>query len=253
MKYLSCHDGVLQTRLAALSPMAAAAAGFASGLADWDALAPPGGFIRRGVHELLFDAPAGHLPPKFPALALARGTMGEPGAAPLIWCDVERTLYPPAAAAAGIPLDRLYILRPPPAQLLWAIAECLRCKGVAAVMAVLPPRLTRVEVRRLQLAAEQGGVAGLMLRPTGAGSGSDIYAAATRWLVCPAPGERGVQRWNIQLVHGHGGRIGQSILLEKRRAPDFDSSLQRIEAHLVHPSPPVVDRAAAPPSARASA
>ena len=68
----------------------------------------------------------------------------------------------------------------------------------------------------LQLAAEQGGGVGVLLRPS-TGPGSLNYAAATRWLVAPARGDRTLQRWKIQLVHGHGGRVGEAVCLEMCR------------------------------------
>ena len=70
-------------------------------------------------------------------------------------------------------------------------------------------------VSALQLAAERGGGIGVMLRSSGAAAWP--YAAATRWTVRPAPGERTVQRWSVELIHGHGGRVGQRVLLEMCR------------------------------------
>ena len=139
----------------------------------------------------------------------------------IIYCDDTRNLYPPAIANSGIPLDHLYLLRPEkPADRIWAITECLRCPGVAATIANVE-RLSRIEARRLQLAAERGGGMGLLLRPmirTRRGfEALPIYAAATRWLVAPAPGERTVQRWTIKLIHGHSGRVGETVVLEHSR------------------------------------
>ncbi|MBV8782398.1 MAG: hypothetical protein JO353_13465, partial [Phycisphaerae bacterium] len=78
-----------------------------------------------------------------------------------------------------------------------------------------PPKLSRIEARRLQLAAEEGGGIGLLLRSKRAVN--EPYAAATRWLVEPARGNQQMRRWKVQLIHGHGGRIGQSVLLEMCR------------------------------------
>lgn len=134
----------------------------------------------------------------------------------IIWCDPTGEIYPPALANFGIPLDRLFLLKTRnDRETVWAIAECLRCKGVAAVVAA-PPALSRIEARRLQLAAERGGGAGILLRPL-RGRGSAVHAAATRWLVRPMPGERTLQRWSVQLIHGHGGRVGQNVILECSR------------------------------------
>jgi protein ImuA len=182
------------------------------------------------VHELLADRKEGT--PLFAAMLLARGT----GPLVTIWCDPTHQLYPPALTRHGIDLKRLYLLRAKPADLTWAITECLRCKGVGAVVAPVQ-KLSRLEARRLQLAAEQGGGAGILLRTTG--PGSDIYAATTRWLVRPAPGERTIQRWTVQLIHGHGGRIGKTVTLECSR-----------ENYLVRASEQLADRPGAEEPAR---
>jgi hypothetical protein len=181
---------------------------FSTGLACLDALLPEGGFARGAIHELLSD-PA-HGSPKTFALLLARAVRGDAGE--IVWSDPRRKLYPPALSAAGVPLERLLLLRPASAaDEIWAIAECLACRGVAAMVAA-PPKLSRVEARRIQLAAERGGGVGILLRPTGAAS--THYAAATRWLVRPVPGDAAVQRWSVRLVHGHGGQVGKTIFLE---------------------------------------
>jgi protein ImuA len=139
-----------------------------------------------------------------------------PSARAIIWCDPAHELYPPALAAYGFPLDQLLLLHPTASdpqgkEMIWAATECLRCKGIGAVVAS-PGRLSRIEARRLQLAAEQGGGVGLLLRHLGRDSAH--HAAASRWLVRPAPGARTMQRWTIELLHGHGGRIGQTLCLE---------------------------------------
>jgi len=133
----------------------------------------------------------------------------------IVWCDPQGKLYPPAVAAMGVPLDRLFLLRPktiPDEN--WAIAECLRCRGVSATIAS-PRRLSRIEARRFQLAAERGKGIGILLRPYD--RTANVYAATTRWLVSPQRGLRTVQRWRIELIHGHGGQIGQAVILEHHR------------------------------------
>lgn len=224
MPLVTCHDGRLYTSKP--SEAAATRNGFVTGLPAIDDLMPSGGLARGAVHELLTE-PGHGLPLTF-AVILAKAsvaTQESPAALPrdssparngaVIWCDPEGTLYPPAVAARGIPLQRLYILRPPTAKdLVWATAECLGCRGVSATVAPLG-RLSRVEARRLQLAAERGGGVGLLLRPYGKASAE--YAAATRWLVGPYPGGRTTQCWKIQLIHGHGGQVGKSVILEYDR------------------------------------
>ena len=220
MKLISCHQGRLLT-LSQGEQIGGSGEPFRTGLDVWDELAPGGAFARGAIHELL--TPRRDANPLLAATLLARAALGlpcnkkqpvvpSPGSGGiLIWSDPKQEIYPPALAQRGIPIQRLYLLRCSPAEQCWAITESLRCKGVSAVVAAMT-RLTRVEARRLQLAAERGGGAGILLRP--AGNGDKIYAAATRWLVRPAPGERTIHRWKVQLLHGPGGKIGQSFILE---------------------------------------
>jgi protein ImuA len=142
---------------------------------------------------------------------------------------------------------------------VWALTECLRCRGVAAVVAALPERrrgsgrrrrLSRVEARRLRLAAERGGGVGLLLRDAADADAAGEHAAVTRWIVRPEPGDRHVQRWRIQLIFGHGGRVGQSIVLEHHRDPHQPLSTPRLAARPVRPAAELADRPAAPPAGR---
>jgi len=195
---------------------------FTTGLPALDALAPGGSFRRGAVHEILSEPSDGT--PLFLAMLLARAA-----GSTIIWCDPGRAIYPPALVAHGIDLDRLFLLKPKnDAELTWAVGECLKCRGVGAVVAEVKVhhRLTRLEARRLQLSAERGGGVGLLLRP--AGKTSAEHAAATRWLVAPAPGERTVQRWVVQLVHGHGGRVGEVVILEHSRETNRVRAVEKL-------------------------
>jgi protein ImuA len=135
----------------------------------------------------------------------------------------------------------MILLRPRnAAQEISALTECLRCKGVSAAITHLD-RLSDLEARRLQLAAENGGGVGIFLRPRSTGSPGN-YAAATRWLVRPAAEEGDLQCWIVELLHGHGGRLGSSVLLEVDR-----------ETGNVRASAPLANRPAAAPRVRATA
>ena len=211
MQFVSCHDGKLQT-LETAGLKTSPARSFVTGLEAWDALAPQQRFARGAVHELLFERSHGQ--PKFVAAQLTLAASSS--SSPIVWCDPRGEVYPPALAALGFDLSKVYLLHPQSlVDEAWAVTECLRCRGVRAVIAAAPEKLSRIEARRFQLAAERGGTVGIMLRQRG--RGENIYAAATRWLVAPHPGERTVQRWSIQLLHGHGGRVGQTVFLEYSR------------------------------------
>jgi protein ImuA len=232
MRFISCHDGKLQT-LEAAGLIISPARSFVTGLNPLDALAPRQSFARAAVHELLFDRSHGQ--PKFVAAVIAQAASLHD--LPVIWCDPRGEVYPPALASLGFDLSKVYLLHPQsPADEAWAVTECLRCRGVGAVIAS-PSSLSRIEARRLQLAAERGGTVGILLRQQG--RGDSIYAAATRWLVKPHPGESTIQRWTIQLLHGHGGRVGQTVFLEYSR-----------ENHSVRALEKLADRPAATPAAQ---
>jgi protein ImuA len=237
MRLISCHNGKLQ-ELAEIGLKNAEARSFKTSIAAIDRLAPGEVFSRGAVHEIL--SRSDHETGTFFAAILAGGAAGMNTLAPIIWCDPRKRLYPPALASLGIDLANLYVLHPrDEADEAWAVAECLRCKGVGAVIAS-PERLSRIAARKLQLAAETGQSAAILLRRIG--PGSNIYAAATRWLVMPHPGERTIRRWKIQLVHGHGGRIGQSVFLEHCR-----------ETGVVRAAAELADRPAAPPDQKITA
>ncbi|HRK31550.1 MAG TPA: hypothetical protein PLD59_10765 [Tepidisphaeraceae bacterium] len=252
MKLITAHNGQLIETAESAWTDAARPRGQQTGLPLLDALLPAGGLTQGAVHELLFK----HEHPRPYAVAAIflqlreketkrkRDEVEDQACAhslslsvsrplslctspTIIWSDATHTLYPPALFAAGINPHDLWILHPRTEQeALWAAAECLRCKGVGVTVTQLPARLHRNDVRRLQLAAERGGGMGIIMRPMT--RGSEIYAAATRWLVEPARGERTIHRWKLTLLHGHGGQVGESIFLERCR----ENNLVRATAQL---------------------
>lgn len=84
---------------------------------------------------------------------------------------LDRTgeFYPPAAVGLGIEPRRLIVVYPgSKADHDWALDQSLRCSAVAAVVAwpdALGGTLDGRTFRRLQLAAEEGGSLGLLIRP----------------------------------------------------------------------------------------
>jgi len=198
MQLITCHAGKLHT-LSTLSGLKndGAMRAFKTGLEAIDALAPDNVLSRGAVHELLFDPV--YPPPGFVAALFARSASHSPVVATpasrssaarnrfatssrrdagvattdrsIIWSDPRGEIYPPALAALGFDLTKVYLLHSKSAvDESWAVTECLRCRGVGVVIAS-PGRLSRIEARRLQLAAERGGSVGLLLRPTGRGAG----------------------------------------------------------------------------------
>jgi protein ImuA len=232
-----CETDNLRRALLAMQPSAARETGFSTGLNVLDQIIPHQQIQSGAVHELLSVEPK--LFPKSLALLLAKASLKEGGS--IAWIDSELELYLPGFSAAGIDLRRLILVRVKNRQeQLWATAECLRCREICATISLID-RLTQIEARKLQLAAERGRGVGIFLRPY-TSKFSQTYAAATRWLVQPMAGDRQVQRWNVQLIHGHGGQIGKIVLLEVNRATGA-----------LCVSEPLADRSAAPASRSATA
>lgn len=137
----------------------------ASGCAALDKLLPGGGFARGTLVEWLAEDEAsgtGTL-----ALLAARQA-AVAGGAVVVFDPAERhggRFYPPAAAALGLDLARLIVVRAAGERdELWALYQTLRSPGVAAVWASRE-QLEWRWFRRLQLAAEAGGSVGHLLRP----------------------------------------------------------------------------------------
>jgi hypothetical protein len=179
---------------------------FLTGLDPIDGLLPSHGFTMGAIHEVLVDS--SHYSSLPFLILLARSAT--PSSKSIACLDLRSELYPPGLATAGLPIKRLLILRPEPAEAIRVVAECCRCKGIGATIASLQ-RLTQVEARRLQLATERGGGIGLIVRNK---KSATYYAASTRWIVTSLRGDKSTRRWNVQLIHGHGGRIGQSAIFE---------------------------------------
>ena len=155
--------------------------------------------------------------PRFARRFLARG-----GA--LVWCRNARVaaelgeLYGPGLARFG--------LRPGAAdpgaaardegEVLWSFEEALRCRGVACAVAEID-RLDLLASRRLQLAVEAGGGAGLVLRPE---PDPAPNAALTRWRAEPVAAVDGIF-WRLILWRAKGGAPGVWTVRWDERALSF--------------------------------
>jgi hypothetical protein len=100
-----------------------------------------------------------------------------------VWVDGAGGLHPPALFALGVPPERFLLTRPSSAaDALWAFDQALRCRQVAVAVADLT-RLEMPHLRRLQLAAREGGGLAILLRP--AAEARNPSAAAARLGVRP--------------------------------------------------------------------
>jgi len=144
------------------------------------------------------------------ALVLARALSGPQRA--LVIVDDAGTFYPPGLAGWGIDWQRVLVLRPPtPVAALPAIEQALRCPAVGATVAACPQLRPR-ECRRLQLAAESGGGAGLVLRPESARRWAS-FAALRLHVAAVASAER-CRRLQLTVLRCRDGVEGRTLLLE---------------------------------------
>jgi hypothetical protein len=131
---------------------------------------------------------------------------------PLVLVDGRGWFYPPAAAALGVDLEQIILVRPtsrPDCQA--ALDQALRCTAVGAVVGWCD-RLTAAEAQRLKLAAEAGGGLGLLLRPKGAAQGPSF--ADLRLRIAPLVSTEAVRRVCIEVLRWRGGKEGQSLIVE---------------------------------------
>ena len=180
----------------------------ASGFPVLDAELPGGGWPRGALTELLVeDEGIGELGLLRPALA-ALTTAGRS----VLLLAPPHAPHAPAWAAARLDLAGLRLVFPRGSRdALWAGVEALRCGGVAATLLWLDDRfragLPANSLRRLQLAAGEGGGAAFCLRPA-------AFAAQAS----PAPLRLRLQaagrQLRVQLLKRRGPPARQDILLD---------------------------------------
>ena len=210
------------------------------GLDAVDARLEPGGLVIPALHEVAAARPglgedaAASL---FIAGIAARGSRAR-GDATVLWALPRRDLFAPGLALAGLGPERLIHAECGcDEDVLAVMEEGLRHGGLAAVIGEVG-RAAMAATRRLQLAAEQGGTMGLLLKrwrrrgedPLGIAS-----AAVTRWRIgcmpsppLPVPGI-GRACWRVTLARQRGGEPFEWIL----ESPDAEGrlALPAVPAH----------------------
>ena len=153
----------LRRKIDRLEGVARRAAGqpLSSGCPALDCLLPQKGFGRGSLIEWLAAGPGSGA--EILAIAAAREACRQGGM--LVVLDQTGEFYPPAAVRAGIELEQLIVVRTAAeGDYRWALDQALRCTAVAATLAWLE-KIDGHTFRRLQLAVEEGGGLGLLLRP----------------------------------------------------------------------------------------
>jgi len=168
-------------------------AGLPTGHAVLDRVLPGGGWPSQGLIEILADRTGiGELSLLLPVLARLCGD--DDGW--LAWVAPPHPPYAPALAAAGIDVDRVLVVRAPPAE--WAMEQALRSGACCAVLGWAACR-DRHSLRRLQLAAEQSRCLAVLFR--GLREGRDPSPAVLRIALEGTPG--GLV---LRILKSRGGR-----------------------------------------------
>jgi len=181
------------------------------GLGSIEDAFPGGVFPKRAIHEFLTVFPEDSAASDGFIAGILSALMQD-GAA-CVWISKARRLFPASLRAFNVEPERIIFMDVKCEQdALWIMEEALRCEGLAAVVAEIDV-LSLVESRRLQLAVEQSGVTGFILRKSAGRLASTI--ATARWQISPLPsvlanGMPGVgfPRWQVELLKVRNGIPG---------------------------------------------
>ena len=206
-----------------------------TGVEGFDGLFPDGGLpLGHGI-ELWGEAASGRTSLALRAVAAA-GREQRLAA----WIDGPRELYPPAAAALGVDLQRLLIVRPKaPGQLVWTAVQILRSGAFACAVLDLTHtgvRLGLADGRKLQEAAAKGGAALVLLTPPDA-PGDGLMRLRARAV--------GVEGLSVEVVRSRRGAIGAQALVAWDALYPGCAPLYRYDKTPASPS--LSDRDEAPP------
>jgi hypothetical protein len=224
----------LDTLLRARLPILSVPLPLITGWNELDAALPDGGFPR-GVIEL--SAPRGLGGATSIALAAIRGAQKRDARAFCAWVDCEETLYAPGVAKAGVDLDRLLVVCPPTKDAGRIAAKVADARACEVVVVDLPASSLRgvgrgqekalrpeVLVRKLALAAEQGGASIFLL--TDAQMSKDLPWPVALRLELGA----GMGHITVKVAKDRRGRVGQAtVLVPMKTRPDLASVVSVVD------------------------
>ncbi len=167
-----------------------------------DACLPGGGWPTATLIEVLLETTGlGEIQLFLPALVECQRKAD--GESPwLVWIAPPHEPYAPALAQQGIELTRLLVVRPTSAtEALWAAEQALSSGVCAAVLRWLQGSDDRW-LRRLKLAAEEGGALGVLFRPER--HRFESSPASLRLLLT-----QGEHESQLELIKVQGGRPGR--------------------------------------------
>ena len=194
----------LRDRLRQLSRGANLAWGVvSSGLGPLDALLPSRGFRRGTLVEWLAAEPGAGA--TLCALRAAREAMA--GERPLVIVDHDGTFHPPGLGRLLSWREVLLVRCRTRQEALWVVDQTLRTSGVGAVLQWLDLNDER-RLRRWQLAAEQSGALGLIVRRLS--QQPEVCFSDARLLVTPLATAEG-RRVRLELLRSRQGGPGAAV------------------------------------------
>lgn len=130
-----------------------------------------------------------------------------------LWISTLRKLFTPALKNFHLQPDHfIFIDLQKEKDVAWAVDEALKCNSIAAVVAELR-EMDFVTSRRLQLAVEQSGVTGFVIRSHL--RNLSATACAARWKITTLPSQPvddlpgiGYPKWRVELLRVRNGKPG---------------------------------------------
>ncbi len=130
-----------------------------------------------------------------------------------VWISSSRTLFPAALKGFGINPDKIiFVDLKKEKDVLYAVEESLKCNRLTTVVGEIK-QVSFKEARRLQLAAEQSRVTGLLIRHQP--NILNTIACVSRWRITSLPSKLvddmpgvGFPRWNVELLKVRNGKPG---------------------------------------------
>ena len=203
------------------------------GIEEVDSRLAAGGLLP-ALHEAAAASPApgdDAAATLFLAAAAARFAIAQGAGGQVLWALPRHDLFAPALAQAGLGPERLlYAECSTDEEVLAVMEEGVRHGSLAAVIGEAD-RVAMAATRRLQLAAEEGGTAALLLRrwrKAGADPLGPPSAALTRWRIGCAPSSP--LPYGIDPSEGIGRARWRVALVRQRGGPPFDWLLEAPDA-----------------------
>jgi protein ImuA len=161
-----------------------------------------------------------------------------------LWISSSQIIFPPALVSFGIePSQIIFIHLRNRKQILWTLEEALKCEGLTAVVGEIS-FIDLAISRRLQLATEQSGVTGFLLRTKQ--QSLTTTACTCRWQIHPLPSGTedgfpgvGFPKLNVELLKVRNGRPGKWELEWNNAYPTRSSGRGQFTEVMVKHSPAI--------------